>query len=256
MKWAIQAVGASHIDFRFSIHQPIISYRSFKEGISSLKQVTGRAQRAIQRYLIPLISGAVIPKFVTALRVLMDFCYAGQAPRFNQTSTLRVQTALNEFHKNKDIIQDLKARVNPKGVPIVHWEIPKLEFMQSVAPSISSSGPIMQWTADPTEHAHITLVKHPARSGNNHDFEVQICRHLDCQSKVRRFDLVTAMVDAGVDFRPNDIESDEGRGDIGHDREERDEEDKEVDTKISSSKELMTCLHPVFQKLFSSFHPK
>ncbi|KAF8830509.1 hypothetical protein HHX47_DHR2000858 [Lentinula edodes] len=40
-KWAIQAVGASHIDFRFSIHQPIVGYRSFKEGISSLKQVTG-----------------------------------------------------------------------------------------------------------------------------------------------------------------------------------------------------------------------
>ncbi|KAJ4494093.1 hypothetical protein C8J55DRAFT_416949 [Lentinula edodes] len=258
-KWAIQAVGASHIDFRFSIHQPIVGYRSFKEGISSLKQVTGRAQRDVQRYLIPLISGAVIPKFVAALRALMDFRYAGQAPRFNQASTLRVQTALNEFHENKDIIQDLKARVNPKGVPIVHWEIPKLEFMQSVAPSISASGPIMQWTADTTEHAHITLVKDPARSGNNHDFEVQICRHLDRQSRVRRFDLVTAMVDAGVDFRLDDIEGDEGRGDIGHDREERDErdeEDKEVDAKISSSEELMTRLHPVSQKLFGSFRPK
>ncbi|KAJ3804525.1 hypothetical protein F5876DRAFT_53270, partial [Lentinula aff. lateritia] len=182
--------------------------------------------------------------------------YAGQAPRFNQTSTLRVQTALNEFHENKDIIQDLKARVNSKGVPIVHWEIPKLEFMQSVAPSISASGPIMQWTADTTEHAHITLVKDPARSGNNHDFEVQICRHLDHQSRVRRFDLVTAMVDAGVDFHLDDIEGDEGRGDIGHDREERDEEDEEVDTKISSSEELMTRLHPVSQKLFGSFRPK
>ncbi|KAJ3911867.1 hypothetical protein F5877DRAFT_54813 [Lentinula edodes] len=255
-KWAIQAVGASHIDFRFSIHQPIVGYRSFKEGISSLKQVTGRAQRDVQRYLIPLISGAVIPKFITALRALMDFRYAGQAPRFNQTSTLRVQTALNEFHENKDIIQDLKARVNPKGVPIVHWEIPKLEFMQSVAPSISASGPIMQWTADTTEHAHITLVKDPARSGNNHDFEVQICRHLDRQSRVRRFDLVTAMVDAGVDFRLDNIEGDEGRGDIGHDREERDKEDEEVDAKISSSEELITRLNPVSQKLFGSFRPK
>ncbi|KAJ3912710.1 hypothetical protein F5877DRAFT_84526 [Lentinula edodes] len=231
-------------------------YKLFKEGISSLKQVTGRAQRDVQRYLIPLISGAVIPKFITALRALMDFCYAGQAPRFNQVSVLRVQTALNEFHENKDIIQDLKAHVNPKGVPIIHWEIPKLEFMQSIAPSISASGPIMQWTADTTEHAHITLVKDSARSGNNHDFEVQICRHLDRQSRVRRFDLVTAMVDAGVDFRLDNIEGDEGRGDIGHDREERDEEDEEVDAKISSSEELMTRLHPVSQKLFGSFCPR
>ncbi|KAJ3884007.1 hypothetical protein GG344DRAFT_60865, partial [Lentinula edodes] len=35
-KWAIQAVGASHIDFRFSIHQPTVGYRHFQEGISSL----------------------------------------------------------------------------------------------------------------------------------------------------------------------------------------------------------------------------
>ncbi|KAJ4495335.1 hypothetical protein C8R41DRAFT_762707, partial [Lentinula lateritia] len=129
-------------------------------------------------------------------------------------------------------------------------------YHECIVPSISASGPIMQWTADTTEHAHITLVKDPARSGNNHDFEVQIWRHLDCQSRVRRFDLMTAMVDARVNFRLDNIEGDEGRGDIGHDREERDEEDEEVDPKISSSEELMTHLHPVSQKLFGSFRPK
>ncbi|KAJ4463779.1 hypothetical protein C8R41DRAFT_927247 [Lentinula lateritia] len=174
-KWAIQAVRASHINFRFSIHQPTVGYRHFQEGISSLRQVTGRTHRDIQRYLIPIISGAISAKFVTALRALLDFRYSGQAQRFSQTSSLRVQTALKEFHESKSVILELKARVNPKGKLIDHWEIPKLEFMQSVEPSIRASGPIMQWTADITEHAHITLVKDPARSGNNHDFEIQIC---------------------------------------------------------------------------------
>ncbi|KAJ3872662.1 hypothetical protein F5051DRAFT_479866 [Lentinula edodes] len=188
-KWAIQAVGASHIDFRFSIHQPTVRYRHFQEGISSLKQVTGRTHRDIQRYLIPVISGAISAKFVTALRALLDFRYSGQAQRFSQTSSLRVQTALKEFHESKLVILELKAR------------IPKLEFMQS---------PIMQWTADITEHAHITLVKDPARSGNNHDFEIQICRSLDRLDHVRRFDLMTAMKDASVDFHLEDVEGDEG----------------------------------------------
>ncbi|KAF8831720.1 hypothetical protein HHX47_DHR1001236 [Lentinula edodes] len=252
-KWAVQAVGASRIDFRFSIHQPTVGYRSFKEGISSLKQVTGRTQRDVQRYLIPLISGAVPSKFVLALRALTDFRYAGQASRFNPNTSSRVQLALDEFHENKHIIQDLKARVNPKGVPIVHWEIPKLEFMQSVEPSIRASGPIMQWTADTTEHAHITLVKDPARSGNNHDFEIQICRHLDRQARVRRFDLMTSMVDAGVDFRLDDIEGDEGRGDG---EQEVQDEDEEATTKISSSEQLAAHLNPVSKKLFGSFRPK
>ncbi|KAJ3847914.1 hypothetical protein EV368DRAFT_87181 [Lentinula lateritia] len=255
IKWAIQAVGAASINFRFSIHQPTVGYYSFKEGISTLKQVTGRTQRDVQRYLIPLISGAVMSRFVTALRALMDFRYAGQATRFNQASASRVQAALDEFHENKDIIQDLKARVNPKGVPIVHWEIPKLEFMQSVEPSIRASGPIMQWTADTTEHAHITLVKDPARSGNNHDFEVQICRHLDRQARVRRFDLMTAMVDARVDFRLGDVEGDEGRGDEGDEGKEGLDEE-EATTRISSSEQLAAHLNPVSKKLFGSFRPK
>ncbi|KAJ3904129.1 hypothetical protein F5879DRAFT_1010080 [Lentinula edodes] len=215
-KWAIQAVGASHIDFRFSIHQPTVGYRHFQEGISSLKQ----------RYLIPVISGAISAKFVMAL------C---QAQRFSQASSLQVQTALKEFHENKSVILELKARVNPKGKPIDHWEIPKLEFMQSVEPSICASGPIMQWTADITEHAHITLVKDPARSGNNHDFEIQICQSLDRLDRVR-----------SVDFRLEDVEGDEDE-----------EEDTELEiTKISSTEKLVTHLNPVSKKLFRSFRPK
>ncbi|KAG1894107.1 uncharacterized protein F5891DRAFT_985338 [Suillus fuscotomentosus] len=47
----------------------------------------------------------------------------------------------------------------------------------------------MQWSADPTEHAHITIVKQPARAGNNHDHDTQVCHYLDRHDKVDRFDL-------------------------------------------------------------------
>ncbi|KAJ3859260.1 hypothetical protein EV359DRAFT_86613, partial [Lentinula novae-zelandiae] len=239
-KWAIQAVGASHIDFRFSIHQPTVGYHHFQEGISSFKQVTGRTHRDIQRYLIPVISGAISAKFVMSLRALLDFCYSGRAQRFSQTSSLRVQTALKEFHE----------RAN-------HWEIPKLEFMQSVEPSICASGPIMQWTADIMEHAHITLVKDPARSGNNHNFEIQICRSLDRLDRVRRFDLMTAMKDASVDFRLEDVEGDEGQEQGAEGLQVDKEEDMELEiTKISSTEKLVTHLNPVSKKLFGSFRPK
>ena len=41
-KWCIYMLGAAEIDFRFSVLHNHSGYRHFKEGISSLKQVTGR----------------------------------------------------------------------------------------------------------------------------------------------------------------------------------------------------------------------
>ncbi|KAJ3884650.1 hypothetical protein GG344DRAFT_83715 [Lentinula edodes] len=175
-----------------------------------------------------------------ALCALLDFCYSGQAQRFSQASSLQVQTALKEFHKNKSVILELKARVNPKGKPIDHWEIPELEFMQSVEPSICGSGSIMQWTADIMEHAHITLVKDPAQSGNNHDFEIQI-----------------SMKDASIDFRLEDVEGNEGQEQGAEGLQVDEEEDTELEiTKILSTEKLVTHLNPVSKKLFRSFWPK
>ncbi|KAE9395609.1 hypothetical protein BT96DRAFT_958463 [Gymnopus androsaceus JB14] len=153
-------------DVKWAIQVKILGYRQFLEGISALKQVTGRTHRDVMHFLI----------FVCTLRALTDARYMGQAPCFNDITAAR-------------------------GLPIKNWEIPKLEFMQSIQPSIHASGPVMQWSADATEHAHITEVKEPAHAGNNRDFEVQICRELDRNSRLRRFDLTTSMKDANVDFR-------------------------------------------------------
>src|SRR6267154_1470030 len=67
--------------------------------------------------------------------------------------------------------------------PIDNWHIPKLEFLQSVVPNIQANGAPIQWSADITEHAHITEIKNPARSSNNQAYESQICRHLDHTDK-------------------------------------------------------------------------
>jgi len=73
--------------------------------------------------------------------------------------------------------------------------------MQSVVPSIIANGAAIQWSADVTECAHITVIKDPASRTNNHDYKSQICRHLDQEEKCRRFDLATAVREAGLDLR-------------------------------------------------------
>ncbi|KAE9383333.1 hypothetical protein BT96DRAFT_844117 [Gymnopus androsaceus JB14] len=207
LQWGIQAAGPHELDFRYSLLQPRVGFRKFPDGISTLKQVTGKTHRDIQRSLIPLIAGAVSSQFLVSLRALMDFRYSGKARRFNDNTSGRLQLALDEFHDHKGEIIDIGARVNSKGQPIDNWHIPKLEFMQSVVPSIAASGPVSQWSADVTEHAHITQVKEPARAGNNKDYEAQIVRHLDMHSRLRSFDLMTCMKESKVDLR---VDGDEG----------------------------------------------
>lgn len=47
--------------------------------------------------------------------------------------------------------------------------------------------------ADVTEHAHIVVIKNPARRSNNIDIDPQICRHLDHVKKCSKFELATSL---------------------------------------------------------------
>lgn len=198
VKWCIAALGDAEIDFRFSVLRPHTGMRHFREGISKAKQVTGREHRDILRYLIPVIAEAkvVTKAFITALASIINFFYYGQAPELDDDVLDQMDHALATFHRCKSAI--LKAGVRKgKNGPINNWHIPKLEFLQSVVPAIRANGVPLQWTADVTEHAHITEVKDPASNSNNQGYEAQICRHLDRRDKCHLFNLATSMETTG-----------------------------------------------------------
>ena len=178
-KWCIRVVGAAEIDFRFAVLHPHTGFRHFSGGISSLKQVTGWEHRDMQHYIILLIAGAVPKDFLIAVRSLMDFWYLAQAQAIDNDACGRIQAALSQFHIHKESIIQSGGRLGKKNHVINNWYIPKLEFMQSVAPSIIANGASIQWSADVTKCAHITVIKNPASTTNNHNYESQICRHLD-----------------------------------------------------------------------------
>lgn len=184
IKWCVEVATAPEVDFRFSLLQPTVGYRGFEDGISRLKQVTGRDHRSIQRYIVGVIAGAVPRRFLVAIRALVEFRYLAQAPTFSDQSLKKLTDALKLFHDNKDAVTQAGGRRDS-------WEIPKLELLQSVVSSIRRSGPVMQWSADPTEHAHVQEIKVPARSSNNQNYYDQIARYLDRSDKCFRFDVAT-----------------------------------------------------------------
>lgn len=197
VQWCKNALGSQELNFRYSILQPIVGLRHFKNGITTLKQVTGRAKRDVQRYIVAVIAGAAPTNVVIAIRALMDFRYLAQAHVITSLTRDRIKDALAEFHEHKHTIIDEGLRRGPtSGNALDHWQIPKLELMQCVVPSISQLGAPMQWSADMTERMHIEVVKEPAASTNNHNFDSQICRYLDRLEKCRAFEAATQLISA------------------------------------------------------------
>jgi hypothetical protein len=194
MKWCIRVVGAAELDFRFTSLQPIIGYKYFKDGVSALKQVTGRTHRDIERYIVGVIAGNAPSSFVIAIRALMDFRYLAQSQELDDNSLSHLSTSLQLFHEHKQTILDIGGRVGKGNKPMNHFQIPKLELMHGVVPSVVESGAVIQWSADRTEHAHITEIKVPGRSGNNQDHNPQICRWLDRSEKHQNFSLALRLL--------------------------------------------------------------
>ncbi|KIJ04974.1 hypothetical protein PAXINDRAFT_21746 [Paxillus involutus ATCC 200175] len=174
LKWCLRTVGSQELDFRFAILQPVVGQQHFKTG----------------KYIIALVAGAngPSPAFIRAIHALMDFRYLSQAPVLTDTICQKISEALQEFHDNKHAIISLGGRCGKKNNALDNWYIPKLELMQSVVPSVSNVGSILQWSADTTEHAHITLIKDPGEATNNHNHDPQICRFLDRAEKCCLFD--------------------------------------------------------------------
>ncbi|KIM57296.1 hypothetical protein SCLCIDRAFT_28909 [Scleroderma citrinum Foug A] len=179
VQWCINALGTAEIDFRFSVLQPVMGFRHFKEGISSLRQVTGRTHRDIQRTIIAVIAGSA----------------PVQAYRITEVDIELINSALQEFHAHKDSIVTNGLHRGKGKKPIDNWYIPKIELMQSMAPSISRVGMAIQWSADITEHTHIDQIKDPARASNNNNYDPQICRQLDRLEKCRNFELALSLKD-------------------------------------------------------------
>jgi hypothetical protein len=148
-----------------------------------LKQVTGHKHCDIQRYIIPVIAGTIPKQFLTAICALMDFRYLAQSCEIDEKTCTKINAVLKEFHNHKDAILTACACVGKGNKPTDNWEIPKLEFMQSVVTNICANGTPLQWLADVTEHANIMEIKDPAHLGNNQNYEAQICWHLDRTDK-------------------------------------------------------------------------
>jgi hypothetical protein len=192
LKWVINIIGGDELDRRMAALQPRVGERHWANGISKLKQCTGREHRDFQKVIVAVAAGGVHSHVIRAIRALIEFIFQAQSLLIYDEHLHALREALREFHFYKNAIVHHGGRRGKKG-PILHFNIPKLELMQGVVESVRWMGAPYQWTSDITERCHITHVKTPYRMSNRRNFHEQCTRFMDRIEKTRIFNLYTSL---------------------------------------------------------------
>ncbi|KAG2132209.1 hypothetical protein BD769DRAFT_1666227 [Suillus cothurnatus] len=199
LKWIKEIVGKTELDTRFIIQHKRVGTRHFTKGITHVNQMTGREHRDIQRTIVASIAGAAPPRFVRAIRALIDFIYYAQNPVHSLESLQSMSQALSDFHAFKDAIVEAEARRGKKGAK-EDFFIPKLELLQSFRGTIERLGTLMQFSADMTERLLITHCKDLFARTNRrmNDFTEQCVRILNRQESMELFNLYALISSRGA----------------------------------------------------------
>jgi len=108
-KWCKEVLGHDELDARYRMQHRQVSTCHFN-GVSHVKQMTGRDHRDLQWTVVATITGCAEPDFVRAIRAIVDFIYQAQAPTFTPSSIHAMKVALSEFHAFKGAILQAGAR--------------------------------------------------------------------------------------------------------------------------------------------------
>jgi len=132
LSWCVSITGKDEIDNRFRAMTDFPGLRHFRNGISRISQWTGREHKEMQRVIVGLLAGAVPTAVLTVARALVDFIYYAQLQSQDDRSLAHLQTALDTFHREKDVFVSLGIRE--------HFNFPKLHAMLHYIEAIRSHG--------------------------------------------------------------------------------------------------------------------
>ncbi|KAG6808411.1 hypothetical protein H0H92_004236 [Tricholoma furcatifolium] len=184
IQWLVSAFGAAEIDARCRRMPPNHNIRIFTKGISTLSRVSGQEHDYICRILLGLVINAPLPdslspaRLLASVRALLDFLYLAQYPIHTDESLELLDTALDNFHQNKDIFIDLGIRES--------FNIPKLHWAQHYSYAIKLYGTTDNVNTQYTERLHIDLAKDVYAATNKKDEFRQMALWVKRKEKILR----------------------------------------------------------------------
>ena len=113
------------------------------------------------KVFLPAIAGHVPPQMVRAIAAFIDFCYLVRRAVISEDTLRMVETALQSFHRDREIFRD--SGVRPSG-----FSLPRQHSLMHYRHLIQQFGAPNGLCSSITESKHIVAVKKPWRRSNKH----------------------------------------------------------------------------------------
>ena len=185
--WCTKIAGEKEIDDRFHRMTPHSGLRYFKNGISSISQWTGTEHKEMEKVLLGILVGAVQVRVQNVARALLSFIYYAQLQQHTSSTLKKMQSALDEFHINKDVVIELEIRDA--------MNIPKFHSMLHYIQMIRSHGTADGFNSELSERLHIDYAKLAYRASNKKDYTAQMAIWLRRRESIHLFDAYLRWVD-------------------------------------------------------------
>ncbi|KAG9090882.1 hypothetical protein FS749_000209 [Ceratobasidium sp. UAMH 11750] len=183
-KWNQNGLGAEEYDTRLKAQPETPGERSFPQGVSQLKQLSGKDHRALERVHLAVVAhapersdgGGGSRKLTNATRAVMDCIFLAQLPVHTERTLAAFSEAYQRIHKYKDVWVENKSKRGKKGKVITGWAIPKLHIWRHAPDHIRAKGACDNFNTETMEHLHGPMLKEPYRGSNKKGWVRQTTR--------------------------------------------------------------------------------
>ncbi|THU94626.1 hypothetical protein K435DRAFT_819955 [Dendrothele bispora CBS 962.96] len=167
IEWVQRVISKEKLDERIQALPPSFGVRHFKNGISSLSQVSGGERKNIAKILVGCLHGSGISdKGIAACRAIIDFIYIAQYQSHDTTTLSYLENHLN---------------------------IPKFHSLLHYCKSISMFGTTDNFNTETFERLHIDFAKAGWHASNKRDHFPQMVTWLCRREKIACFDFYRAI---------------------------------------------------------------
>ena len=199
LEWCGVLMDEEELDCRVRTLPPAFGTRHFKNGISSLSQVSGSERKDMARILLGCLVGRIPNDVMLTFRALLDFIYLAQYPTHDDTTLKYMTDALELFHKHKNVLVELGIRE--------HMNIPKLHSLLHYVDSIKNLGTTDNYNTEMFERLHIDCAKKAWRATNHRNERPQMVKWLERREKVAMFETLRERLAEELDHHAADGES-------------------------------------------------
>lgn len=199
LEWCGVLMDEEELDCRIRTLPPAFGTRHFKNGISSLSQVSGSERKDMACILLGCLVGRIPNDVMLTFRALLDFIYLAQYPTHDDTTLKYMTDALELFHKHKNVLMELGIRE--------HMNIPKLHSLLHYVDSIKNLGTTDNYNTEMFERLHIDCAKKAWRATNHRNERPQMVKWLERREKVAMFETLRERLAEELDHHVADGES-------------------------------------------------